>query len=484
MIEIDDNLAADLAEYVDGTLDEAGRARVEKLLDADESLQSLVTKMMIDSERLRALPKLSSPIDLSEITREKLERQTLLDASTPVAMPRRFGLPSVAMAAGLILAVSLGVLGWSVLSSSSSSPSPLVIDRQSFPQPVAKKADEVAKQEQPPVDTTALKDAGESFREGQANTLEPQVTQGAQTGASNETTVTPPTFVATPEPAVAAAPMPRTESSGFGKASAAAAASEARTDDTRTNEARTNEARTRNAAAAATTQVLPEANFTLIADDIDAASMTIQDVLSARSFVADKLADPDTDLRSNVNLQQAPDVSSFAPVQLRARGLNRQEVDEVVDELNRKGLVVTPAAVSRTIEPMDELTVTLVDGDAFNLRSTQRVNVDEAGNVNLPQLPAIEVAGLDIEQAQRVIAGEYVNNRLTNRPQVSVELATPGLALATTRPVKRAGLNRAYSGLQDWVVTIVPATDAMPPLARPTSTQPATTQAVEAEERR
>jgi hypothetical protein len=104
----DEELEELLAEYIDGTLDDSGRRRVELLLDADPTLKRRTQAMLADAKLLRSAPREGVEYDLSEGFEVQAERDMLLgDAPRPTSAGRRFRIPPAAIAAMLLLGVGL-----------------------------------------------------------------------------------------------------------------------------------------------------------------------------------------------------------------------------------------------------------------------------------------------------------------------------------------------------------------------------------------
>jgi hypothetical protein len=104
-----EHIEAKLAMYVDGALDEAGKAEIEKHLAANPQHRRLLEELMLTRSWVRQLPRASMPPELSESLQSQLERSVLLDERTNTeAVARINRWPQyVAAAAILLLAVGL-----------------------------------------------------------------------------------------------------------------------------------------------------------------------------------------------------------------------------------------------------------------------------------------------------------------------------------------------------------------------------------------
>jgi hypothetical protein len=104
----DDELDALLCDYIDGTLDDSARRRIEAILEGDPVLRRRVRAMADDAKSLKSLPREGVEYDLSEGFEVRAEREMLLgDVAGPTPASRRFRLPPAAVAAMLLLGVGL-----------------------------------------------------------------------------------------------------------------------------------------------------------------------------------------------------------------------------------------------------------------------------------------------------------------------------------------------------------------------------------------
>src|SRR5262245_35895616 len=73
-----EDIEAKLAAYVDGELDEAGRADIEAHLAAHPTHQQLIEELMRHRQLLKNLPRQAAPGDVAEAINAQLERAVLL----------------------------------------------------------------------------------------------------------------------------------------------------------------------------------------------------------------------------------------------------------------------------------------------------------------------------------------------------------------------------------------------------------------------
>ncbi|HTL31247.1 MAG TPA: hypothetical protein VL282_18590, partial [Tepidisphaeraceae bacterium] len=113
---------AKLCAYVDGDLDAAGRAEIEKYLETNPQHRKLLEELKQTRDLMRALPRASAPPDIGETLHGQLERSLLLndlDAEpAPDTMRISSGAQFRAIAAVLVLALGLGALVYYMLPSS------------------------------------------------------------------------------------------------------------------------------------------------------------------------------------------------------------------------------------------------------------------------------------------------------------------------------------------------------------------------------
>jgi protein involved in polysaccharide export with SLBB domain len=88
-------------------------------------------------------------------------------------------------------------------------------------------------------------------------------------------------------------------------------------------------------------------------------------------------------------------------------------------------LPATRAAPS-AIRAGERLRVTLVDPDAFDLRTQHDVTVDPTGGIALPSLERVDAAGQSVDGLRRAIAEAYQSAKLIRRPVVKVESIQSG----------------------------------------------------------
>ncbi len=121
-----ENIEARLCAFLEGDLDEQGRAEIEKHLDTHPAHRALLEELNRTKVMLLSLPRESAPADLAETLQGHLERSVLLDGvgtdhlETTLKINRWPQLMSVA--AVVLLALGLGVLVYVVLPQHSSAP--------------------------------------------------------------------------------------------------------------------------------------------------------------------------------------------------------------------------------------------------------------------------------------------------------------------------------------------------------------------------
>lgn len=120
MSQSTEEIEAKLAAYVDGELDAAGKAEIEKHLVANPQHRKLLEDLTQHRDLMRALPREKAPPEILESLQSHLERRLLLEESPEIA--GRIG-PSVwrqfmSVAAVLALVGTLGILIYSVVPSS------------------------------------------------------------------------------------------------------------------------------------------------------------------------------------------------------------------------------------------------------------------------------------------------------------------------------------------------------------------------------
>jgi hypothetical protein len=118
MSEVQENTEAKLAAYIDGELEGAERAEIEKLLEQHPNYRRVLDQLRVARDLLRGLPRESAPPELNEAFNGQLERTVLLEGLGE----RRVRGASLnrwpqfaAMAAILLLTAGLGVVVFFVL---------------------------------------------------------------------------------------------------------------------------------------------------------------------------------------------------------------------------------------------------------------------------------------------------------------------------------------------------------------------------------
>src|SRR5687767_11529705 len=114
MFQSSEQIEAKLCAYLEGELDEAGRAEIEKHLQANPAHRKLLEEVSRTRDLLRGLPREPAPPDICETFQGQLERSVLLDDAPDRASESvmRIGhwRQYMAVAAILILAVGLGLV--------------------------------------------------------------------------------------------------------------------------------------------------------------------------------------------------------------------------------------------------------------------------------------------------------------------------------------------------------------------------------------
>jgi hypothetical protein len=83
-----ENIEAMLCAYVEGDLDAAGKAQIEKHLQDHPQHRKLLDELVAMRELVRGLPRAKAPMDVGDSLRQKVERSMLLEDS-PAAVPSR-----------------------------------------------------------------------------------------------------------------------------------------------------------------------------------------------------------------------------------------------------------------------------------------------------------------------------------------------------------------------------------------------------------
>lgn len=121
MSQTSEEIEGKLAAYVDGTLDEAGRAEIERHLAANPHHARLLKDLSVGRELLRDLPRETAPPEVLESIQTQLERRLLLDEPADEAViatirPNRWR-SLRAVAAVVVLGGTLAAVIYSVLPS-------------------------------------------------------------------------------------------------------------------------------------------------------------------------------------------------------------------------------------------------------------------------------------------------------------------------------------------------------------------------------
>src|SRR4051812_44508248 len=85
MTQNQEQIEAKLAAYIDGELDEAGRAEIEKHLASNPQHRKLIDELSIQRDLIRGLPRENAPPEISETIQGQLERSVLLGRGGDIA---------------------------------------------------------------------------------------------------------------------------------------------------------------------------------------------------------------------------------------------------------------------------------------------------------------------------------------------------------------------------------------------------------------
>ena len=113
-----ENIEAMLCAYIEGDLDDAGRAQIEKHLQENPRHQKLIQELMTTRDLVRDLPRVKAPVDVGESVRGRVERSILLDDSPQANRDHssRNWLPQIfAVAAIFLLCASLCMILYKAL---------------------------------------------------------------------------------------------------------------------------------------------------------------------------------------------------------------------------------------------------------------------------------------------------------------------------------------------------------------------------------
>ncbi len=491
MNESKEQLETLLSDYVDGNLTGGQLASVESYLDANPGVRDAVNRLMIDSEALRSLPRVTAPFDFSEDVRGQLERDLLLDG-TQVSFPRRRRISSFVATAAAMLIIFVGIGGgayWIL----SNRPAPFLDVAMNSPEGPAEEVDRATKPEESP----KLEEVGriESERSSRTDTGADSVTKSL---ALNEPTASTPAAIAAPV----------LSDDGFIVRS---------NDDVRKSVAMRRESFAKQAPDDVVQLVdeAPRYNRRAIAIVIDAkdagpAKAAVNDYLafnSVRSQAlsydaarnralrperegAEAIADSSQQLTGSqvsgvlTNSAESPVTQAMGgasaifaggvpshPQVVLAIGLTDTQVDDLHSTLLKdigsdhaqafelgdadslrllqsanadlsKNLNAdrdVPAAAEdqkvATSQPTilatgDALVITLIDPDASNLKTRRDVTIDASGDIELPQLDKVRAAGMTLQALRASIVSQYIDRKLVRDPLVNIELATAADSVA------------------------------------------------------
>src|SRR5437764_819718 len=114
MSQNSEQIEAKLCAYLDGELDEQGRAEIEKHLEQNPAHRKLLSEVGKTRGLLRTLPRERAPADICEAFQGQLERSVLLsdfeDAGSGSSMRINRWPQHLAVAAVVVLAAGLGLV--------------------------------------------------------------------------------------------------------------------------------------------------------------------------------------------------------------------------------------------------------------------------------------------------------------------------------------------------------------------------------------
>src|SRR5258708_360392 len=118
-----EQIEAQLCAYIDGELNDAERAEIEKHLATNSQHKALIAELRRHSGLLQDLPRATAPLELNEALCGQLERSALLNPSQEESSQNVLSInrwPQItAVAAVLMLAIGLGIVVYYVLPPSS-----------------------------------------------------------------------------------------------------------------------------------------------------------------------------------------------------------------------------------------------------------------------------------------------------------------------------------------------------------------------------
>src|ERR1700683_4285325 len=100
-----ENIEAMLCAFIEGDLDAAGKAQIEKHLQDNPQHKRLLHELTAMRDLVRNLPRVRAPIDVGDSLRQKVERSMLLDDGPAMVAERRpvnrlpqfFGIAAIVM---------------------------------------------------------------------------------------------------------------------------------------------------------------------------------------------------------------------------------------------------------------------------------------------------------------------------------------------------------------------------------------------------
>ena len=168
---------------------------------------------------------------------------------------------------------------------------------------------------------------------------------------------------------------------------------------------------------------------------------SLQSSLGERQAIAYEVADYDSNFQiKDIGVDKAAE--NKANVDDAGADLKRDAESRL--EVGSKALPLEQTPVSPSSQPAllsagDRLIITLMDPNASNLKSQQRVVIDAVGNIELPMLKSIKASEMTLAALRVSIVDQYISSKLMREPIVNVEMDVKPDA-ATTQPVEVAAV--------------------------------------------
>lgn len=509
MNESKEQLETLLSDYVDGNLAGDQLAAVEKYLDANPGLRDSINRMMIDSEALRSLPRVTAPYDFSEDVRGQLERDLLLDDAM-AAFPRRRRISSLLMtvAAMLLIVVGLASVSYWIIANR---PAPFLDVASHTPVPqdepsilARERADDLTSEKVETGDRRGAAERSAISLEKPSKTPAAAVPDAFSTMRATGRSIHA-ARVQAPEATPAEVKELIVESPRYNRRARAiviesedaAPAGQAIQLFMATNPVKTQtlayDATRNRAVGPAPSQPLADAMSKTAPElqQISGGVMTNSSTSAAgqaleQSPIQSNLPEPQvvmaiglTDaqadaLQQSLELQLGEDRAPAFEVAQAATldfGKEKSETDAmtVADDAEHARQKEEPNPTVPSSQPAalavgDKLVVTLIDPDASNLKTVHEVTIDANGEIRLPQLESIPAAEMTIASLRQTIIDAYVSKDLMKRPVVDIE--APGRFAVTSavdekgygaKDLKVGAVAAPKQSVPDGLVTNLPA---------------------------